>query len=76
MHQNNNIKSSKLLTKIRICPFLPSYLYIFSKIHSLVILGKDMSVSKEVSKKVEEEASEGITLYCHHHITALFKLLL
>lgn len=76
MHQNNNIKSSKLLTKIRICPFLPSYLYIFSKIHSLVILGKDMSVSKEDSKKVEEEASEGITLYCHHHITALFKLLL
>lgn len=35
-----------------------------------------MSVSKEVSKKVEEEASEGITLYCHYHITALFKLLL
>lgn len=30
-----------------------------------------MSVSKEVSKKVEEEASEGITLYCHHHITVL-----
>lgn len=46
-------------------------LYIFSKIRSLVILGKDMSVSKEVSKKVEEEASEGITLYCHHHITVL-----